>query len=126
MDEDFEPRGDIWSHDAWAEVYSNSHKSLIKSFQYNQITPTIATGRYKYTYILIDTSSTTSVLNNSKMLLDIQKSDKTLRYYSNGETQDSNWKGLFPRFFQSMVERVVYAQYSLVQGSKEAFQYYGW
>ena len=99
--EEFELCEDVGNHDTWADVFSDdSDDSLVTSLQYVSVAPTTSSGRYCDTDILIDTGSTTSVFNNPKMLLDIQKSNKTLRSYSNGGSQDSNWRGYLPGFFK--------------------------
>ena len=95
---EFEVWENAGDHDGWVDVFSDSDDSLVMSLQYSQVAHTVPTGRYMDTDILIDTGSTTSVFNNPKMMLDIQKSNKTLRSYSNGGTQDSNWKGYLPGF----------------------------
>ena len=56
--------------------------------------------RYMDTDILIDTGSTTSVFKNPRMLLNIKRSERTLRSHSNGGSQDSNWVGYFPGMFK--------------------------
>jgi hypothetical protein len=50
--------------------------------------------------ILIDTGSTCSVFKNPKMLLNIRRSNKTLRVYTNGGHQDSTAIADLLGFFQ--------------------------
>jgi len=47
-------------------------------------------------WILLDTQSTISVFNNPTMLTNIRASDHTLRAFTNGGYQDSNFVGDFP------------------------------
>jgi hypothetical protein len=50
--------------------------------------------------ILIDTGSTCSVFKNRKMLMNLRKSAKTLRAYTNGGHQDSTEVADLPGFFE--------------------------
>ena len=56
-------------------------------------------GNYSDTDILLDTGSTMSVFKNKKMLLNVRKSKKVLRAYSNGGYQDSQNVGDVPGMF---------------------------
>ena len=49
--------------------------------------------------ILIDTGSNCSVFNNREFLLDIHKSEYTLRAYTNSGYQESTERGTLPGFF---------------------------
>ena len=49
--------------------------------------------------ILLDSGSSCSVFNNNQLLENIKDSDTTLRYYTNGEHQNSHKKGYFAGFF---------------------------
>ena len=55
--------------------------------------------KYNESNILIDTGSTLSVFNNSKMLINIRRSRTRMRAYTNDGYQDSVYKGDFPGFF---------------------------
>lgn len=55
--------------------------------------------------ILIDTGSTCSVFKNDKMLMNIRKSPKTLRAFTNGGHQDSTQVADLPGFFQVWYNR---------------------
>ena len=80
----------------------DSDDSLILSFQFLQDIKkrSVKNGNYKSTDILIDTGSTLSVFNNNRMLLNVRRSKKTMRAYSNGGHQDSNLVGDFPAMFE--------------------------
>ena len=54
---------------------------------------------YDYS-ILIDTGSTFSVINFSKMLINVRKSNKTLRAIMNTRSQDHVLKADLPGFFE--------------------------
>ena len=74
--------------DNWGE---ESDGSLIMSFQLMEIKEKfIKSGGYHDTDILLDTGSTMSVFKNPKMLLNIRKSERTMRAYSNGGHQDTD------------------------------------
>ena len=104
---------------AWEDDFSESDGSLVSGFQYNlvsvpcvkshlkdvinppQITkypnpPTASEdtqciqNSYADTDILIDTGSTTSVFKNPRTLLNIRRSERTIRSHSNEGSQDSN------------------------------------
>ena len=80
---------------------SDSEDSLVVAFQYMGLSTNLSQyGKYTDTDILLDTGSTTSVFNNKKMLLNVRKSKKNLRAYSNGGSQDSNLEGDFPGMFK--------------------------
>ena len=84
----------------WGEESDNSNKLLIMPFQFMCVNEKFSrSGGYHGTDILIDTGSTMSIFNNPKMLLNIRKSKKTMRAYSNGGHQDSNQVGNFPGLF---------------------------
>ena len=73
----------------------------MSSFQFMTSTVNFNKGvNYSDTDILLDTGSTTSVFNNKKMLLNVRRSKKTLRAYSNGGCQESNLEGDFPGMFK--------------------------
>ena len=95
-------QGDAWVNmmDTWGEESDESDGSLIMSFQLMEIRDKfIKSGGYRDTDILLDTGSTMSVFNNPKMLVNIRKSEKTMRAYSNGGYQDTNQVGDFPGMF---------------------------
>ena len=80
---------------------SESDDFLVVAFQYMRLSSNLAKcGKYTDTDILLDTGSTMSVFNNKKMLLNVRKSQKTLRAYSNGGSQDSNFEGDSPGTFK--------------------------
>ena len=56
--------------------------------------------KYKHTNLLLDTGYTMSIFNNNKMLLNVKKSTKMLRAYSNGGYQDTSYEGDFPGMFK--------------------------
>ena len=74
--------------------------SLVVAFQYMGLAANLAnSGKYSDTDILLDTGSTMSVFKNKKMLLNVRKSRRVLRAYSNSGFQDSNTVGDFPGIF---------------------------
>jgi len=82
-DKDDSPTESVMIHFSWAQV--NKYKRTAR--------------KYGNTSILIETGSTFSVFNNSKMLLNIRPSGRTLKAYTNGGRQDSKWIGDLPGFF---------------------------
>ena len=81
-------------------IESDSDDSLVMAFQFMELSTKLAGGtNYADTDILLDTGSTVSVFNNKKMLLNLRKSEKTLRAFSNGGFQDSKTVGTFPGMF---------------------------
>ena len=64
--------------------------SLVVAFQFMGLATNLASsGKYSDTNILLDTGSTMSVFKNEKMLLNVRKSKRILRVYSNGGFQYS-------------------------------------
>ena len=64
---------------------SSDDDSLVVAFQFMGMAAKLATNRqYSDTDILLDTGSTMSVFKNAKMLLNVRKSKRVLRAYSNG------------------------------------------
>ena len=60
------------------------------AFQFMGMATNLASsGKYSDTDILLDTGSTMSVFKNEKMLLNVRKSKRILRVYSNGGFQYS-------------------------------------
>ena len=71
----------------WANhvgVARDSEDSVVMSIQFIGLTAKLAVSRnYSDTDILLDKGSTVSVFNNKKMLLNLRRSKKTLRAFSN-------------------------------------------
>ena len=79
------------------ESESNA-ESVITTFQYLQINnnKAVKSGKLSKASVLLDTGSIYSVLSCKKMIVNIQKSDKTLRAFTNVRHQDSNIEGELP------------------------------
>jgi len=82
------------------EESESNGKLVIITFQYLQINnkKSVTSGKLSKYSMLRDTCSVCSVVNCKKMIVNIQKSDKTLRSYKNGGHQDSNLEGELPDF----------------------------
>ena len=82
------------------EDSTSEDDSLVVAFQYMEMATNLATNiQYSDTDILLDTGSTMSVFKNKRMLLNVRKSKRVLRAYSNGGHQDSDTVGDFPGMF---------------------------
>ena len=80
---------------------SGDNDLLVMAFQFmGLVTKLAASGSYTDTEILLDTGSTMSVFKNKDMLLNLRRSKKTLRAFSNGGSQDSIYEGDFPGMFK--------------------------
>ena len=77
------------------EENEHSDKLVIMTFQYLQINSNkaIKSRKLNKDRVLIDTGSTCSVYNWKKMIINVKKSEKTLRENTNGGHQDSNLEG---------------------------------
>ncbi len=71
---------------------------VIKQYFSAAVNKARGSGLYSGRDILLDTGSTCSVFNNSKMVINIEKNETKMRAYTNGGYQDSSMKGLFPGF----------------------------
>ena len=70
------------------------------AFQFMGLAGKLASsGSYFDTDTLLDTGSTMSVFKNKKMLLNVRRSKRALRAYSNGGFQDLDTEGDFPEMF---------------------------
>ena len=78
----------------WEHVSSDSDDSLVISMQFNQG----ENNRDDDIDFLIDTGSTCSVMKSKDMLVNVKKSKKTLRAYTNGGHQNLNEEGDLPGF----------------------------
>ena len=72
--------------------------SEIVHFSWTQLTH-VKSSRYLDTDILLDTGSTFSVFKNQDMLLNVRKSNRTLKAFTNRGRQDSNQIADLPGFF---------------------------
>ena len=70
----------------------------IVHFSWTQVTQA-KNSRYQDTDILLDTGSTFSVFKNRDMLLNVRKSGRTLKAFTNGGRQDSDQVADLPGFF---------------------------
>ena len=73
-------------HFQWMQIGLNQHHDTRRA-------------AYKNTDILIDTGSTFSIFKNHKMLLNIRRSPKLLKAFTNGGKQVSEFMGDLPGFF---------------------------
>ena len=80
--------------------YDSDDDLIVITYQYLQLNvrkSMRSTKLHKYS-VLIDTGSTYSVFNCKKILVNVKKSNKMLRTFTNGGDQDSNLVGNLPVF----------------------------